>query len=72
MHHTVKRQVLKNRLPVERGDVTLTYINTVDVKLRRGVDSPFGFGSPWETLSPWRLSILGALGISKPTRVGYH
>jgi len=72
MHHTVKRQVLNIRLPVKRGDVTLTYVNYVDVKLRRGVDSPFGFGSPWETLSPWRLSILAALGVSKPSRVTGH
>jgi len=72
MHHTVKRQVTDIRLPVARGDVALQYVNSVDVKLRRGVDSPFGFGSPWDTLSPWRLSILGALGISKPTRVGFH
>jgi len=72
MHHTVKRQVTDIRLPVRRGDVSLQYINYVDVKLRRAVDSPFGFGSPWATLSPWRLSILAALGISKPSRVGFH
>jgi len=72
MHHTVKRQVLKIYLPVKQGDVSLQFVNYVDVKLRREADSPFGFGSPWESLSPWRLSILAALGISKPTRVGFH
>jgi len=72
MHHTVKRQVLQVTLPVKRGDVSLQFVNYLDVKLRRGVDSPFGFGSPWATLSPWRLSILAALGISKPSRVSGH
>jgi len=72
MHHTVKRQVLKIYFPAKQGDVSMQFVNYVDVKLRREADSPFGFGSPWDTLSPWRLSILAALGLSKPKTISTH
>jgi len=65
MHHTIRRVVLYQTLPFNDGDVLATYARNIEVKQRIAAGSPFGFDSPWETLTPWRLSILGALGISR-------
>jgi len=65
MGHTVRNVVLYQTIPFNGGDVLATFRRKVEVKQRMASGSPFGFDSPWDTLSPWRLSILAALGISK-------
>lgn len=65
MGHTVRDVVLYQTIPFISGDVLATFRRRVEVKQRIASGSPFGFDSPWETLTPWRLSILAALGISK-------
>jgi len=68
MHHTVSDLVCKQYLSTGSGDVTLEWRRRIDVKQRKRSESPYGFDSPWETLSPMRLAILAALGISRSTR----
>jgi hypothetical protein len=65
MHHTESRLVCKQIMATEGGDVEFEWSRKIEVKQRNEAGSPFGFDSPWETLSPWRLAILAALGISK-------
>lgn len=65
MGHTVRNIVLYQTIPFNSGDVLATFRRTVEIKQRMASGSPFGFDSPWDTLSPWRLSILAALGISR-------
>jgi len=67
MSHTIRRVVLYQTIPFIKGDVLATFSRNIEIKQRMASGSPFGFDSPWETLSPWRLSILGALGISRTT-----
>jgi len=70
MHHKTKRLELRVLLPLKSGDVNLTWYRTIDTKQRKEAGSPYGFDSPWESLSPMRLAILAALGISRkvPTK----
>jgi len=65
MSHTIRRVVLYQTLAFNDGDVLATFHRNVEVKQRMASGSPFGFDSPWDTLTPWRLSILAALGISR-------
>jgi hypothetical protein len=65
MHHQVKTLVLYESLPLYPKDVKLVWRRKIDVKQRKEAGSPYGFDSPWESLSPMRLAILAALGISR-------
>lgn len=65
MRHRVRSLELTTRLPFPSGDVILQHRMTIDAKVRRGADSPYGFGLSWDSLSPRRLAILAALGISR-------
>lgn len=55
----------RQTLPFVTGPVVLEFTREIDVKQRQSAGSPYGFDSPWENLSPMRLAILGALGISR-------
>jgi len=63
--HTIRRVVLYQYMPFIGGDRMFTFDRRIEIKQRKEAGSPFGFDSPWETLTPWRLSILAALGISR-------
>jgi hypothetical protein len=65
MHHKVRTLVLYESLPFAQGDVKLVWRRYIDVKQRKEADSPYGFDSPWDSLSPMRLAILAALGLSR-------
>lgn len=54
-------------IPFASGPLTLEFTKTINVKQRQAAGSPYGFDSPWESLSPMRLAILGALGLSRRT-----
>lgn len=49
------------------GPRTLTWTRTLQSKQRKGIDSPFGFGLTWDSLSPKQWAILAALGITRIT-----
>lgn len=65
---TAKR-VIKRRmnihLPLAQGHRILTFERTFISKQRVAADSPYGFHLTWDALSPRRLAILAALGITR-------
>jgi hypothetical protein len=65
MRHDIRTVTLKQVLPMRTGDVTLEFDRVIDAKIRRGSDSPYGFGLSWNGLSPRQLAILSALRISR-------
>jgi hypothetical protein len=65
MRHDIRTVTLKQVLPMRTGDVTLEFDRVIDAKIRRGSDSPYGFGLSWNGLSPRQLAILSALKISR-------
>jgi len=67
MHHQKQRFVLKQTLPFLTGTVVLEFYRDVETKQRKEAGSPYGFDSPWESLSPKKLAILAALGLSRTT-----
>jgi hypothetical protein len=65
MRHDLRTITLKQVLPMRGGDVVLNFDRVIDSKIRRGSDSPYGFGLSWNGLSPRQLAILSALKISR-------
>jgi hypothetical protein len=63
-HKTVER-TMTVELPFVNGLKTLTFTRSYTSKQRVSADSPYGFRVSWDSLSPERLAILGALGITK-------
>jgi hypothetical protein len=47
------------------GPLTLNFQRRLLMKQRKLADGPYGFNTPWKTLSPKQWSILGAIGISR-------
>jgi hypothetical protein len=63
--HMHKRQVFEIKLPLAEGLKTLTFERSFSSKQRVSADSPYGFQLTWDNLSPKRLAILAALGITR-------
>lgn len=61
---TVKRR-MEIHLPFVTGHQTLVFERSYRSKQRVSADSPYGFSLSWDDLSPRRLAILGALGITR-------
>jgi hypothetical protein len=68
MEHSIHRVTYTWDLPhVNGGRLNVQPLTLVtESKVRVGAN-PYGFGVTWDDLSPFQLSILGALGISKGT-----
>jgi hypothetical protein len=47
------------------GRRTLQFRRSVDMKVRKVADSPYGFDSTWNNLSVRQLAILGSIGITR-------
>jgi len=65
MRHDIRTVTLKQVLPMRGGDVIVSWDRLVDAKIRRGSDSPYGFGLSWSGLTARQLAILSALRISR-------
>jgi len=63
-HKRVER-TLTVKLPFTSGLKTLSFVRSYSSKQRVSADSPYGFRVSWDSLSPERLAILGALGITR-------
>jgi hypothetical protein len=63
-HKTVER-TFTVKLPFAAGLKTLSFVRSYTAKQRVSADSPYGFRTSWDSLSPERLAILGALGITR-------
>lgn len=63
-HKTVER-TFTVKLPFVTGLKTLSFVRSYTAKQRVSADSPYGFRTSWDSLSPERLAILGALGITR-------
>lgn len=65
MEHTIVKYeytVIDHGFPMASGPITLVIHDEVK---KRVAASPYGFGSVWEEFTPYQLSILAALGISR-------
>jgi hypothetical protein len=58
-------RTLSVRLPFANGLKVLNFERSYTSKQRVSADSPYGFRVSWDSLSPERLAILGALGITR-------
>jgi hypothetical protein len=65
MRTDYRRVTLTQVLPFRTGDVVLSFQRETNAKIRRGSDSPYGFGLSWNNLSSRQLAILAALGVSR-------
>lgn len=65
MRRDVTKLVLEVSIPFTSGTVSMTFDREIDTKQRKEAGSPYGFDSPWDSLTPMRLAILAALGISR-------
>lgn len=65
MAHSIRTLRFKQTIPFTSGPITLEYRRILDVKQRTPAGSPYGFGTSWDSLTPRRIAILGALGISR-------
>jgi len=63
-HKTVER-TFTVKLPFANGLKTLSWVRSYTSKQRVSADSPYGFRVSWDSLSPERIAILGALGITR-------
>jgi len=63
-HKSIER-TMTIKLPFSTGLVTLVFKRSFASKQRVSADSPYGFRLSWDDLSPKRLAILGALGITR-------
>jgi hypothetical protein len=52
-------------LPLCSGTINLTLTKSISTKQRVSADSPYGFRLTWDNLTPKKLAILGALGITR-------
>lgn len=50
------------------GPVAVHFQRRLAFKQREVADSPYGFNSPWNSLSPRQLAILGAIGTTRSNR----
>lgn len=65
-HFSLRRVVLKQYLPFKTGGAkTLEFTRLVEVKQRKGAETPYGFGLSWDNLSPKQIAILAALGVTR-------
>jgi hypothetical protein len=64
-HYSLRRHVLKQHMPFKSGAKTLEFTRLIEVKQRKGAETPYGFGLSWDNLSPKQIAILGALGITR-------
>jgi hypothetical protein len=67
---TVKR-TLTVKLPFTSGLKTLAFTRSYRAQQRVSADSPYGFRTSWDSLSPERIAILGALGITRHSWEGH-
>lgn len=65
MQHVTTKRIYTLVLPFRDSPVTLEWIQVKESKRRQAAQSPYGFGLSWDDLSPKKLAILGALGISR-------
>jgi len=71
-HKRVER-TLTVRLPFAAGLKVLSFVRSYSAKQRVAADSPYGFRVSWDSLSPERIAILGALGITRSGEpLGFH
>jgi len=63
--HKMVERTMTVKLPFVNGMKTLVFRRVYSAKNRVSADSPYGFRVSWDSLSPERLAILGALGITK-------
>lgn len=70
MEHVTVRDVITRVYPRPFKDkaISVPELVLVTETKKRLRANPFGFGITWESLSPFQLSILGALGLSRGTR----
>lgn len=61
----IKSRTIEIKLPLVTGHKTLRFTRAFASKQRVSADNPYGFGLTWDQLSPKRLSILSALGITR-------
>lgn len=60
-HHVLKTCMMN----MHSGSLTLNWARELQLKQREVADSPYGFNSPWNSLSLRQWAILGALGITR-------
>lgn len=66
MQHTRREIISEHVLSGHDGDpVVFTWPRSYEVKQRMEASNPYGFGLSWSGLSPMKLAILAALGISR-------
>jgi hypothetical protein len=66
--HSIRTIEFKQYVPFNAasgGPRTLTWSRSLESKQRKGIDSPYGFGLTWDSLSPKQIAILAALGITR-------
>jgi hypothetical protein len=64
-HFSLRQHVLKQYMPFKDGVKTLEFTRIIEVKQRKGAETPYGFGLSWDNLSPKQIAILGALGVTR-------
>jgi hypothetical protein len=62
--HKTQTQTLSVELPFFTHPITFFFTRSFESKQRVSADSPYGFRLTWDDLSPRRLAILAALGIT--------
>lgn len=65
MHHKTRRVVSRHHGFFWSGEQAFEWTQYIESKQRQTADSPYGFGLDWSDLSPSRIAILTALGISR-------
>lgn len=64
MRHRVHSMNLVGVNYLKEGDIVVNRSRFIETKSRSGAD-PFGFSLTWDDFTPWQLSILASLGVSR-------